>query len=259
MIAFKHVSAGYGKKPVLGEISFTARSGSLTVLLGPNGCGKTTLLRTAVRQLTLTGGNIEVNGKDIRTYGRKEFARMVSFVPQNTGMPDMTVQTLVSHGRFPYLGMSRIMRQQDQAAVEEAMREMGIEDWRDRNLRSLSGGERQLAYLAMALAQETSVLLLDEPTAFLDVHKRFLLMEKLRLLTEKNKTVVSVLHDLPCALQYGDYLVLLNNGRLLEAGTPDELFKSGKINQLFGTEIVRSADRIYYLKNPDLQRAEESR
>lgn len=248
MIEFRHAAAGYGKEIILRDVTFTAPQGKLTILLGPNGSGKTTLLKTAARQLPLKQGEICINGRSVSAYGRMEFARTAAFVPQSTIIPDITVETLVCHGRFPYLGMSRTFRQCDRDAVEAAMSQMGIERWKDRNLKSLSGGERQLAFLAMALAQDTPVLLLDEPTAFLDVQRQFQLIEKLHALAAQGKTLIAVLHDLPGALQYGDYLALLKDGCLQAAGTPEEIFESRKISNLFGVEILRDADRIYYLK-----------
>lgn len=248
MIEFENVSVGYGGRMVLNHVSFTARDGEMTVLLGPNGCGKTTLLRAAAGQLAAEEGKVKMNGRDVREYGRMSFARTAAFVPQHTGMPDMTVGMLVSHGRFPHLGMSRTMRECDREAVEKAMAGMGIESWKERNVQSLSGGERQLAYLAMALAQETPVLLLDEPTAFLDIRNRFLLIEKLRLLAQHGKTVAAVLHDLPCAMQYADHLVLLADGRLQAQGTPDGLFESRQIDRVFGAEMAQASDRTYYLR-----------
>lgn len=248
MIEFENVSAGYCGRMVLESISFTVRDGEMTVLLGPNGSGKTALLRTAAGLLPFLEGKVKANGKDVREYDRKMFVRTVSFVPQHTGLPDMTVGLLVSHGRFPYLGMSGTMRACDREAVEGAMAEMGIESWKERNVRSLSGGERQLAYLAMAMAQDTPVILLDEPTAFLDIRNRLLLIGKLHFLAAKGKTVAAVLHDLPCAMQYGDRLAVLGDGKLLSEGTPDELFRSGLLDDAFGTELRRAADGTYYLK-----------
>ena len=201
MFELQRVAVGYDEKPLLQNISFAVQNGQITTLVGTNGCGKTTLLKAIARQLPLLEGKILLQGRSIQEYDRKEFARAAAFMPQVRNIPEITVRGLVSHGRFPYLGLSRQMTTKDRAAVEEAMQVTGVARWANRDLRELSGGERQRVYLAMALAQGGQTILLDEPTTYLDVAAQFELLELLRTLADQGKTVLLVLHDLAQALQ----------------------------------------------------------
>ena len=192
MLELRGIAAGYGGTPVLREISFTVPKGSLTALIGPNGCGKTTLLRAAARQLPLLAGEILLDGRPVSSYGRTEFARKAAFMPQVRSVPAITAGALVAHGRFPHLGFSRRLRPEDRAAVQAAMEATGVADWANRDLRALSGGERQRVYLAMALAQDTDLILLDEPTTYLDPGRQFELLDLIASLPGRGKTVVMV-------------------------------------------------------------------
>lgn len=250
MIEFDHVTAGYGSTAVLQDICLSIRQGSITTIIGPNGCGKTTLLRAAARQLPLQNGTVLLKHKPIAAYGRKEFARTAAFMPQVRTVPAITVQGLVSHGRFPYLGLSRKMRPADRDAVQQAMEETGVAAWAGRDLRELSGGERQRVYIAMALAQGTDVVFLDEPTAYLDLRHQFELLALIRTLNSRGKTVVLVLHDLGHALTYSHQVALLEAGRLVLCGTPQMLYDSGKIDEVFHIHTHQTADGYYFTPVP---------
>lgn len=248
MFELKQVSVGYDHVPLLRNVSFTVQGGQLTTLVGTNGCGKTTLLKTIARQLPLMGGQVQLQGKPIQSYDRKEFARTASFMPQVRNIPEITVRGLVNHGRFPYLGLSRQMTAKDKAAVQAAMEATGVARWADRDLRELSGGERQRVYLAMALAQGGDAILLDEPTTYLDASAQFELLELLRSLAGQGKAVLLVLHDLAQALQYSDRVAVLAGGKLAAFDTPPRLFESKILDEIFGVTICRAPEGTYYLR-----------
>ena len=250
MLELRGIAAGYGGTPVLREVSFTVPKGSLTALIGPNGCGKTTLLRAAARQLPLLAGEILLDGRPVSSYGRTEFARKAAFMPQVRSVPAITAGALVAHGRFPHLGFSRRLRPEDRAAVQAAMEAIGVADWANRDLRALSGGERQRVYLAMALAQDTDLILLDEPTTYLDPGRQFELLDLIASLPGRGKTVVMVLHDLSHALRYSTQLLLLEQGRLVQRGTPEELYAGGQLDRVFGIRSRRAPDGSYYFLPP---------
>lgn len=250
MLELRGIAAGYGGTPVLREVSFTVPKGSLTALIGPNGCGKTTLLRAAARQLPLLAGEILLDGRPVSSYGRTEFARKAAFMPQVRSVPAITAGALVTHGRFPHLGFSRRLRPEDRAAVQAAMEATGVADWANRDLRALSGGERQRVYLAMALAQDTDLILLDEPTTYLDPGRQFELLDLIASLPGRGKTVVMVLHDLSHALRYSTQLLLLEQGRLVQRGTPEELYAGGQLDRVFGIRSRRAPDGSYYFLPP---------
>ena len=252
MLELRGITAGYGGTPVLREVSFTVPKGSLTALIGPNGCGKTTLLRAAARQLPLLAGEILLDGRPVSSYGRTEFARKAAFMPQVRSVPAITAGALVAHGRFPHLGFSRRLRPEDRAAVQAAMEATGVADWANRDLRALSGGERQRVYLAMALAQDTDLILLDEPTTYLDPGRQFELLDLIASLPGRGKTVVMVLHDLSHALRYSTQLLLLEQGRLVQQGTPEELYAGGQLDRVFGIRSRRAPDGSYYFLPPSV-------
>lgn len=247
MLEFCHVTTGYGGVPVIQDLSLRIPQGEITALIGPNGCGKTTLLRAAARQLPLYAGEILLDGRSVGAYGRKEFARTASFMPQIRAVPSITVRGLVSHGRFPHLGLSRQMGAADRTAVQRAMEDTGVSAWADRDLRELSGGERQRVYLAMALAQETEVIFLDEPTTYLDLGRQYEVLELVQKLNGGGKTVVMVLHDLAQALGYSHRVVLMERGRLVLCAGPEELYESGKIDEVFGVRTCRAGETWYFM------------
>lgn len=246
MIEFRNVCAGYDSEDILNNISFTVPKGTITTLAGPNGCGKTTLLRVAAGQLPLRSGEILLGGKSLAAYERKELARAAAFLPQTRSIPAITVSALVAHGRFPYLGLSRRMRQEDREAVHRAMEETGVAQWADRPLQALSGGERQRVYLAMVLAQDTDVIFLDEPTTYLDLQHQFELLSLVQGLNRQDKTVVMVLHDLSHALRYSHQVVLMDHGEVLRCGTPEDLYQSRALEQVFHIRARKAEDAYYF-------------
>ena len=243
MIELKNVSAGYPGKPVLHNLSLSIAPGAVTVIAGPNGCGKSTLLKALVRLNPHNGGEIRIGGAPIETFSPNALARKLAYLPQNRSVPDITVRRMVLHGRFPYLSYPRRYRPQDHAAVDGALNKLGLSDLADTPMAKLSGGMQQKVYIAMALAQDTPAILMDEPTAFLDIAHRLQLMDLARQLAREGKAVVLVLHDLPLALRYADRIAVLCDGRLLDEGTPEEVFARGTLEEAFCVKLHRTADQ----------------
>lgn len=237
MIELKNVSAGYRDREILHDISMVLPEKEITSIIGPNGSGKSTLLRVITSWIKTSRGEVLLNGKRIGEYSPREIARHIAILPQSREIPVTTVERLVSHGRFPYLGLSRKPTKEDREAVNEAMRSVGVWDMRHRQLSELSGGERQKVYLAMAIAQGTDYLLLDEPTTFLDISYQMEVMSLARRFANEGKSVIAVLHDISAALCISDKLIVLKDGAALACGTPQDILKSNVIGLAFGVDI----------------------
>lgn len=246
MIRFEHVYAGYDQKEILHDIDLTVRKGEITGLIGPNGSGKSALIKAAACQIPLMGGRLFVGQTRLDQRAPREIARHVAYMPQMRNAPSISVRNLAMHGRYPHLGfLGRSLSAQDRQIVQNAMSIANVEEFSDRSVSSLSGGERQRAYIAMALAQDTDLLLLDEPTAHLDMNHQFALMELLAKLKGMGKTIIVVLHELSLALSYCDALLLLNKGRCIDYAPPEDLYHSGRIQDVFGIDMKRTDDGEY--------------
>ncbi|HBR03076.1 MAG TPA: ABC transporter ATP-binding protein [Ruminiclostridium sp.] len=233
MIELRQITAGYSGKAVIHDISLAFERGTITGIIGKNGCGKTTLLKTAANLLRPQAGSVLINGESVLGMPGKKIAAALSYLPQIREVPNMTVYNLVMHGRFPYLGFPRIPLEADRKIAKQAMELAGILACRDKNIRELSGGERQKAYIAMLLAQDTDAVFLDEPTTYLDINHQLEILELIRQLKKMGKTLVMVVHDLSSALCYSDRICLMEKGRIAVCDTPDAVFKSGEIERIF--------------------------
>ena len=246
MIELKSISAGYGKSLVLDGVNASLEKGKLTCIIGENGCGKSTLLKSIIGILQVTSGEITVDGDNISALGRGEIAKRIAYLAQSKSTPDMTVGQMVLHGRFPYLTYPRRYREEDRIAAKMAMESVGISHLADKPLGELSGGMRQNAYIAMALAQDTDYILLDEPTTYLDVAHRLDLMRLLRRLADGGKGLVMVMHDLPLALDFSDSIIIVRNGGVAAHASPAEICSSPLIREIFGVEIEKTENGKFY-------------
>lgn len=252
MIEFSHVYAGYPGNIVLEDISLTLPRGKITSLIGPNGCGKTTLLKTACGLLPLAGGDIFFSGKKIGDFSPKEFARCAAVLPQVRDIPALSVERFVTHGRYPHLSFGRSLTIRDMEMVQQAMEQTNTLELRHKVLSQLSGGQRQRVYLAMTLAQDGDILFLDEPTTYLDVGQKYEMLELIKKINLMGKTVVMVLHDLPLAFSYSHEIAVLGKGGLLAFGPSRQVFDSGIPAKIFGvageTVTVKGETQFIFTK-----------
>jgi len=245
MIELKNIVSGYGKKKVIKNVSLCIPKGKLLAIIGPNGSGKSTLLKTATGILPAWSGSITVDESDFDGISRLEKAKKVSYLAQVNGTPDMSVFQMVLHGRFPYLSYPRRYTKNDMEIAKRAISQMGLSDLADKPMCSLSGGTRQKAYLAMALTQNTDLVLLDEPTTYLDISAQLEQMRILRSLANVGKGVAVVMHDLELAFRFADEIVVINNGEICAKGTPDDICKMEIIKEIFGVNIVNDGENGY--------------
>jgi iron complex transport system ATP-binding protein len=235
----EEVGFAYETEPVLTQVSFTVRRGEVFGLLGPNGSGKSTLIRLVSGVLVTQQGYVECGGRDVRAYPRDELARLVAVVPQETTIDlPFAVLEVVLMGRSPYVGPFGFEGEHDLEVARCAMEQTGVSPLADREIHTLSGGERQRVILARALAQEPRFLLLDEPTAFLDIKHQVEVYDLLQRLTRTSQLSVLVsMHDLNLAALYCDRIALLKNGRVFAQGTPEEVLTYTSIKAVYETEV----------------------
>lgn len=240
------LSASYDKTEILHGLDLTVPPGKITVIVGANACGKSTFLRTISRLIAPSGGQVLLDGKSIHRMPSRALARTLGLLPQSPIAPEgITVADLVSRGRHPHQSLFSRWTRQDDEAVDSALAATKTFDLAERPVDELSGGQRQRVWVAMALAQQTDILLLDEPTTFLDINHQ---IEVLDLLTDLNRTrgttVVMVLHDLNLAARYADHLVALASGRVHISGTPHEVLTEETVRHVFGLESRVITDPI---------------
>ncbi|MGD9568406.1 MAG: ABC transporter ATP-binding protein [Sedimentibacter sp.] len=245
-IKVEGLNVNYGDKKILNDISFNIETGQLASIIGPNGSGKSTLIKTVSRYLKPTSGNIYLDRVNINEMNTKEIARNLAILPQVKGVSsDISIEELVSFGRFPHIKFGRRLSKEDKEIIEWALEKTGLLEMKDRYVLTLSGGERQRAWLAMSLAQKPKVLLLDEPTTFLDICYQ---LETLELINELNKTlgitIVMVLHDLNQAARYSNKLLVINKGELYEYGEPCQIVSKELLKDIFKIDADIYEDKI---------------
>ncbi len=242
----EHIDSGYNHKTIVSDVSVTVPKNKISVILGANGCGKSTLLKTFARLLTPQSGQIVLDGKSVAEIPSKQLAKTLGLLPQSSIPPEgIRVLDLVSRGRFPYRQFLKSMTKEDYAAIEEAMEIMGITELADRAVDELSGGQRQRVWIALALAQQTDILLLDEPTTFLDIAYQIEILDMLTDLNRKRKTtIVMVLHDINLSARYADCLFAMKNGKLVAKGAPKEIITPELIKDVYGLECDVMTDPV---------------
>lgn len=241
----KNVHFSYGKNKILNGVSFQIEEGKVTTIMGANGCGKSTLFSLMTKNLYPAKGNIFLKGKNILNLNLKEFARKVAIVQQyNTASDDITVESLISFGRTPYKKMMQANSREDEEKIQWAMEVTGLTEYRNREVSRLSGGQRQRVWIAMALAQGTNTLFLDEPTTYLDIRYQIEILKLVKKLNQEyGITIVMVLHDINQAITYSDRIIGLKDGQVLVEGAPEDVITEESIRELYGINLgVTSID-----------------
>lgn len=240
------LSLGYGDTTIVDELSVSVPDGRISVIVGANACGKSTLLKGLARLLVPSRGAVLLDGRRLDAMRSRDIASVLGILPQTPVAPDgISVGDLVGRGRYPHQGWFRRWNAGDDAAVEEALIATGTADLVDRPIQDLSGGQRQRVWVAMALAQDTDILLLDEPTTYLDITHQ---VELLDLLTDLNrdrgKTVVIVLHDLNLACRYADHIIAMKSGSIVTQGKPTDVITAEVVGEVFGLDCAVVADPV---------------
>lgn len=248
MVEIKNLCAGYGEKQVLKDFSLTIEKGEILSIIGCNGSGKSTLLKSLAGIINHKG-QIIVDSKPFEKMKLKERARKIAYLAQEKNIPRMTVEETVLHGRYAYLDFSKNYSKSDVEIARSKMAEMGLTELRDTPLYKLSGGIKQNVYIAMLLAQDTDYILFDEPITFLDISNRLQLIDKLKILAEKGKGIVTVIHEIPVALEISHKICVIEKGRNVFYGSPSEVYDSGIIDKVFDVKLKKTTENekeIFY-------------
>ncbi|RGC66781.1 putative siderophore transport system ATP-binding protein YusV [Micromonospora sp. MW-13] len=233
------VTLGYGERVVSTRVSLAVPDGAFTAIVGPNACGKSTLLKAFVRLLTPSSGTVRLDGRDVAGHRPKRFARQVGFLPQGLVAPEnIVVRRLVARGRYPHQSLLATGSAADEEAVRSAMAVAGVTDLAERPVEELSGGQRQRVWIAMVLAQETQYLLLDEPTTFLDITHQYELLALFARLRDEGRSIVAVLHDINQACRFADHIVAMKDGRVVAQGAPADVVDAALMQEVFGLPSI---------------------
>lgn len=233
----QQIDVGYGERTVIESLDIDIPTGSFTVIIGPNGCGKSTLLRSLARLITPRAGHVLLDGADIAQRKSKDVARTIGLLPQSSIAPEgITVIDLVTRGRHPHQSIMKRWSRHDEQAVATALERTGLTDLTTRVVDELSGGQRQRVWIAMALAQETPLLLLDEPTTYLDIAHQIDVLNLCSRLQREGRTLVAVLHDLNQATRYATHLVAVKGGQIVAQGDPRTIVTQSLMADVFGVQ-----------------------
>jgi len=250
MLELKGVSSGYDHRNALFDISLRFEPGKIHSIVGKNGCGKSTLLKTCAGLLDANAGSVILHERDIKAYAPMERACRISYLPQSRNAPAISVERLVEHGRYPRLASPRRLNEQDRSMVEASLQRMQLAHLRRKNINELSGGEQQRVYIAMLLAQDTPVLLLDEPITYLDVEYQLAFLDLMQELKREGKCIIMVLHDLSLALKNSDTIIAMESGRIVQSASPEAMLSQGTLEKIFRVKIEAAGDPVqgYILK-----------
>ena len=242
-LSCRGLCVGYGGPEILHDVDLDIEPGKVTALIGPNGCGKSTLLRALGRQQKPTSGEIILDGEPAAALSARAFARQLSFLPQDPTAPDgVTVREVIGYGRYPYTGAFAALRRADHEAVATAAEQAGIAHLLDEPARALSGGQRQRVFIAMTLAQDTPIVLLDEPTTYLDPAHQLAILDLVASLNEAGKTIVMVVHDMAHAARFADRVIAMVDGTILADGESEEIMTAELISRVFNVECLSVTD-----------------
>lgn len=246
-LSAKDLTLGYGETIIIDELDIEIPKGEITVFIGGNGCGKSTLLRSLARLLKPLSGSILLDGQEIAKMKTKEVAQKLAILPQSPTTPEgLTVYELVKQGRHPYRGFVKPWSKADEEAVIQALTSTNILNLKDRTVDSLSGGQRQRAWIALTLAQQTDIILLDEPTTYLDMTHQIEILDLLFDLNEKKKhTIVMVLHDLNLSSRYAHHIIAIKNKKVYAQGKPEDIITSELVHDVFQMKCNISCDPIF--------------